>query len=363
MRNRNPALDVIAERGIVFDQAIDFLPRHRLKDEYGELDMPKVRLAMDEMAMDAPTYAQPALSTSPNSGVPTMLTTYLDPKLIEVLFSPLEAENIYGVTKKGDWTTDTAMFGMVEMTGFVASYNDFSESGRSDANVNWPQRQAYQFQTFTEWGERELERMAAAKVDWAARKNISSANSINRFMNLMYFYGIAGLQNYGGLNDPSLAPALTPTTKAAGGTSWANALPTEILADVQKCYAQLQGPTAGTGGNIDRKTKMTLGLSPVSDTYIANTNSFGLTAAEMIQKAFPGITIKTAVQYQSGSTYNLQLIVDEIEGQRTAECAFTEKMRAHRILPAASSFRQKKSAGGMGTVIYRPIGIAAMTGI
>lgn len=367
MRTRNPALDVLADRsGIVFDQAIGLLPRHRSKDgEIGELDMPKVRLAMDEMAMDAPTastYAQPTLVTSPNSGIPAMLTTYIDPKLIEVLLSPLRAEDIYGVTKKGDWTTDTAMFGLVENTGFVASYNDFSESGRSDANMNWPQRQAYQFQTFTEWGERELERMALAKVDWAARKNISSANTINRFMNLMYFYGISGLQNYGGLNDPSLSAALTPTTKTAGGTSWSVALPTEIVADVQKGYAQLQSANQ-TGGNVDLDTPMTLAISPTSNTYLVTPNQYGLMAAGMLKSSFPNLKIKTAVQYQSGSTYSYQLIVDEMEGQRTAECAFSERMRAHRIIPAASSFRQKKSAGGWGTIIYRPIGIVSMSGI
>ena len=108
---------------------------------------------------------------------------------------------------------------------------------------------------------------------------------------------------------------------------------------------------------------MTLALHPVTETYLVNTNSFGLTAMEMINKALPGITIKTAVQYLSGTTYSYQLIVDELLGQRTAECAFNEAMRAHRIVPATSSFRQKKSAGAWGTIIYRPICIASMAGI
>jgi hypothetical protein len=366
---RNPALDDLAVRaGIVFDGAIDFLPRAQpTKGEFGALDMAKVKLAMDGMGLDAANtnnYGQPTLVTSPNGGIPAFLTTYLDPKLIAVLLTPLKAEDIYGVTKKGDWITQTAMFIMAEMTGFTAAYGDFNEAGRSDANVNYPQRQSFNFQTFTEWGDMQLERMAAGKVDWAATLNISSANTLNRFMNLLYFYGAGnGLQNYGGLNDPSLSASLTPATKAAGGTSWANALPTEILADVQTCYAQLTGQAKGLGGNIARDSKMTLAIDPTTDTYIANTNSFGLTAAEMIKKAFPNITIKTAVQYLSGTTYSLQLIADEVEGQRTAEAAFNEKMRAHRIIPATSSFRQKKSAGCWGTIIYRPAGIVSMAGV
>jgi hypothetical protein len=374
MLARNPRLNDLAEyKGIVFDQALDFLPRHTRKDtsgriaEYLGLDPQKLQLAFDElMASDAVTaspYAQPTLVTQPNAGILAVLSTYIDPKLIEALLSPMEAENIYGVSKKGDWETQTAAFGVVEMTGEAASYGDFNENGRSDFNVNFPQRQSYNFQTFTEWGDMELARYGLAKIDAAARKNLSSANTLNRLMNLIYFYGVSGLQNYGGLNDPGLAPALTPALKVAGGTSWQNALPTEILADIQTGFAQLVGNAKGTGGNIDLKTKMTLAISPATNTWIVNTNSYGWTAAALIKQAFPGLEIKTAVQYQSGTTYSYQLIVDEIDGQRTTEAAFNEKMRAHRMIAATSSFRQKKSAGCWGTIIYRPIGIASMSGI
>ncbi len=368
MRTHNPEFSDLASRaGIVFDGAVGYLPRFENKatdggSRYGNIDAKAAEIALDSlMAMDAPTYNQQSLVTNANAGIPAFLSTYVDPKLIEVLLTPLKAEEIYGVTKKGDWLTETAMFGMVESTGETSAYGDFSENGRSGANVQWPQRQSFLFQTITEWGERELERMGLAKVDWAARLNISSANTLNRFMNLSAFYGIAGLQNYGGLNDPSLSASLTPATKAAGGTGWQSALPTEILADVQATFAQLQKQA---GGNLEMDGPMTLGLHPTSEVYLANTNSFGLSAMEMIRKVFPKIKIETAVQYLSNtSVYSFQLIVEEIEGQRTCEFAFNEKMRAHRIIPGTSSFKQKKTAGTFGTIIYRPIGVASMAGI
>lgn len=369
--NRNPEIAALLDSGVIhWEGAMDWLPRHELVDpttkriSYGELDGPKVGMAMDSlMGMDA-GYSQPTLVTSPNAAIPALLSTYVDPKLIEVLLTPLKAEEIYGVVQKGSWELDTAMFGMVEMTGETASYGDFNQDGRSDANVNWPQRQNFRVQTFTEWGELELARMGLAKVDWAARKNISSANTLNRWMNAMYFYGVGpALQNYGGLNDPSLAPALTPATKAAGGTSWQNALPTEILADVQAGFAQLQGQTYGTGGNLELDSPMTLALHPVTEVYLANTNSFGLTAMEMIKKVFPRLEVKNAVQYLSGSTYSYQLIVHELDGQQSVEAGFSEKMRAHRMIMDTSSQRQKKSCGGWGTIWYRPICQAQMAGI
>jgi hypothetical protein len=376
MRTRNPQIDELAARsGIVFDQAMDFLARlpemgmdgKPVPGKFGAWDTGRVQMVMDQFlatdAVTANTYNQPTLVTSPNASILAMLSTYIDPKLIEVLLSPLKAEEIYGVRKMGDWVTQTAAFGVIEMTGEASSYGDFNQSGRSDINVNWPQRQSYNFQTFTEWGDRELERYGLAKVDAAARKNLSSANTLNRLMNLIYFFGVPGLQNYGGLNDPSLAAALTPGTKVAGGTGWQNALPTEILADIQTMFASLQQGTHGTNGNLELTDTMTLGLHPVSEVYLANTNSFGLTAMEMIKKVFPNLKVVNAVQYLSGTTYSAQIIVDEIEGQRTMECAFNEKMRAHRIVPDTSSFRQKKSAGSWGTIVYRPIGVAEMSGL
>lgn len=366
---RNPEIADLLASGLIhgFDGAMDWLPRHEIIDPatkrttYGELDGRRVSLAMDSlMAMDAP-YSQPGMITTPNAGIPALLTTYVDPKLIEVILQPLKAAEIYGEAQKGDWTTDTAMFGMVEMTGGAAAYGDFSQNGRSDANTNWPQRQNFGVQTMTEWGDREVARMALAKVDWAARKNISSANTLNRWMNAVFFYGVGtSLQNYGALNDPALPAALTPATKAAGGTSWQNALPTEILADVQTGYFNLQ---TQSGGNIDRDSALKLVISPQTDTYVANTNSFGLTASEMLKKAFPNLTIETAPQLLSGTTYSYQMFVEEYEGQRSVECVFAEKMRAHRMVMDTSSQRQKKSAFAWGTLWYRPMFQVQMAGI
>ncbi len=377
MRTRNPELDQIADRaGIHFlPGAVDYLPRLPARDKHGkamdgkwgEFDMPNVSLAFDEMmasdAATATTYAQPTLVTQPSGGILSLMTTYVDPKLIEVLLSPTKAEEVYGVRKLGDWKMQTAAFSVVENTGEVASYGDFNESGRADANVNWPQRQSYLFQTFTEYGDLEAEMMGLAKVNWVAQKNISSANILNEFQNLTYFFGVSGLNNYGGLNDPGLSPALTPGTKVAGGTSWQNALPTEIVTDVQSMFTSLQQATHGTGGNLDLDAPLTLALSPISEVYLMNPNTYGLMAIGMLKVIFKNLRVVSAVQYQSGTTYSAQLIADEIKGQKTTECAFNEKMRAHRLIAATSSFRQKKTAGTWGCIIYRPIGVATMTGI
>ena len=76
----------------------------------------------------------------------------------------MKAAEIFGEVKKGDWTTETAMFMLVEPTGEVSSYGDYNNNGVSGANVNFPQRQSYHYQVFTRWGEREVARAGEPRL-------------------------------------------------------------------------------------------------------------------------------------------------------------------------------------------------------
>ena len=323
------------------------------------------RLAMD---------ALPTLTTDPNSGVPAMLTTLIDPQVYEVLFAPSKAAEIIGEVRKGTWLDQTAMFPVAEATGEVSSYGDFSENGRTGVNTNWPNRQAYLFQTIKEYGEQELERAGLARINWVSEIDKAAALNLNKFSNYTYFFGVSGLQNYGLLNDPNLSASLTPATKAAGGTAWIvagtiNASANEIYADIEALFYRL---VTQTGGLVQQDAQMTLALSPGSAVALTATNTFNVNVNDLLKKNFPNMKIETAVQYGTRSSTNtqgyaagnlVQLIVNEVEGQKTGFCAFNEKMRAHPIIRAMSSFRQKVTGGSWGAVLRFPAGIASMVGV
>lgn len=315
------------------------------------------------VAMDA---AFP-LITNANSGIPTMLSTYIDPKLIEVLLAPMKAAEAAGGEKKtGDWTLRTAMFPVIESTGEVTSYGDYSESGMSGANFQFPQRQSYHYQTITQWGERELADVGLAKIDWAGRLNIASALTLNKYQNKTYLFGVSGLQNYGMLNDPALPADLTPITKAATGTAWIlpngniNATAVEVQRDISKMFFTLQ---ATTNGLLETTDKIVLIMSPQSSVALTITDQFNVNVADILAKTYPNMEIRTVPEYATAGGQKVQMVIEEYEGQRTWDCSFTEKMRAHPIIQALSSFKQKKSAGTWGTVIYRPMFIQGMIGV
>jgi hypothetical protein len=333
------------------------------------MDAVHARLQTPEMARNfrlAMDAVQPGLITTPNAGIPQMLTTLIDPKLIKVLVSPMKAAEIAGEEiKKGDWLMDSTLFPLVENTGEVSSYGDHSNNGRAGTNINWEPRQSYHYQTITSWGERELERAALGKLDLANQNNIASVLILNKYQNQTYFFGVPDLQNFGILNDPALTAAITPGTKTAGGVQWLlngkpNATALEVIADIQSLYFQLQ---TQANGNVELTTPMTLAMSPLSEVALTFTNEFNNPVRFLLKTIFPNMEIKTAPEYNTASGELVQLFANEIEGQRTMSVAFTEKLRAHPVVVEMSSFKQKKSQGTWGAIIFRPALVAQLLGV
>lgn len=308
------------------------------------------------LAMDA----QPILATTPNGGIPAFLTNTIDPEVIRTVFAPMRAAQIFGETKKGDWTTLSVQFPVVESTGEVSSYGDFNNNGSTGANVNWVPRQSYTLQTITQYGERELDMYGVAKINYASELSIASALVLAKFINKSYFFGVAALANYGALNDPNLIAPITPAVKGAGGLTWAVATAQEVYNDVLAIFGQLQ---TQMGGNVDMDARMTLALSPILAVQLNKVSQYNVTARTTIQTNFPNLEIITAPEYATVGGNLMQLILKDVDGVATTYCAFTEKLRAHPVIAGLSSFMQKKSAGTWGAILRRPIAIAQMLGM
>lgn len=331
--------------------------------------------SLEMLGMDAIGGAG-TLSTDPNTAIPTILTTAVDPEVIRIIFAPLEMADVIGEERRaGDWLEETRIFPVVEDTGEVSSYGDYSNNGRAGLNFNYPQLQSYLFQTILRYGERETARAGLMRINFVGDLNRGAANNLNRFGNLSYAFGIAGLQNYGIINNPYLSSFLTPAVKAWGGTSWfngtspaatANEVYNDILAVVQKIIQQ-------TNGSVNLRTKMTLALSPASQEGMLFANSFGVFVEDLLKKGLPNLTVKTAIQYGAQTTTDsqgyspignvMQIIVDEIMGQKVAYAAYNEKMRSHKIVPKLSSWEQKLTGGTWGCVLRMPVGVGGMLGI
>lgn len=323
-------------------------------DANPSLVTPDLRLAMD---------AQPGMVTTPNAGVPILFTSIVDPEVINVLFTPQRAVEIMGgETQKGNFTTQVAYFPMVESTGQVATYGDYSNNGAVDANADWIPRQPYRWQAFKRYGEQQLAMWGEAGINYSAQLDQSLALTFGKCGNKTYFYGVAGLNNYGLLNEPSLIAPISPGTKAdtSQGVTWLKATALEVFNDISALFSKL---VAQMGGNVEMTDTMTLALSTTRMPSLIKTNDFGITVEDMLKKAFPNLTVKAAPEYSTGSGELAQLMLPRVEGQQTAYPAYTEKLRAHALIVEPSAWSQKNSAGSFGTILRRPIAIAQMLGI
>lgn len=350
---RNPSFEEMKARleqdwGIVMPLAQDFMK-------------PQWKRNFD-MALDA----QPTLLTTPSAAIPSWFTTFVDPEVVRILQTPNKGAEILGERQLGTWPDDTVYISVVENTGYVNTYGDFAPGGVSDVNQSWENRQDYRFQTGIEYGDLEVERAGLARLNLVAEKQMSAAKTLDKFLDLTYHFGVAGLQNYGLLNDPGLAAALNPTTKAAGGgNKWVaagviNATAAEIYADFQTMFNQL---SANSAGRITTDSRFKLVYPNIVAGALTAVNSFGITIKAFIKESFPNVEYVVDPRYATAAGNVVQLICMDYDGNATGFCAFNQKMREYTPIRAASSWAQKRAAGTWGAIIKYPLAIAQMLGI
>ena len=303
-----------------------------------------------------------ALITTPNTTVPAELLAYIDPMVIEILTAPRRAREIFGEEKKGDWTTPYMKWRVDEMTGKTEPYSDYANGTTSGVNSEWQTRVQYVFQTSITYGDFEVDMSSTAKVNLAASKQRAAANVINIDQNRFYLLGVAGKEIYGILNAPNLPAAITAGATGTGSsTKWADKTTVQIYNDVLALFAQLSEQSSGL---IDKDTPLKLCLSPELSVRLGAATDFNVSVLDMLKRYFSRIDIVTVPELHSmtaGET--MFLIAPEVNGQRSGTLAFGEKMRAGRVVPDLSSFRQKFVGTTYGGIVLMPFAFAQMTGM
>lgn len=311
-----------------------------------------------QLAMDA------QLLTPANAGVPVEFTSYIDENIIRIVTAPVRARQIGTERKVGDWTTSQMRFPMIEQTGFTQPYDDFANNGKSDVNATFPARENYVFETTIDYGDREAEIAGRARINLVSEKQRSAATTLDLAMNRFYFYGVSGLQNFGLLNDPRLRAALTPTEGAGGSPLWVSKSTIEIYNDILRMVADLQTRSQGL---IDENSSMVLVVPPEVSAYLLKATDYNVSVKTMLAESLPNLRIVVAPELATTGGNLVQLYAETVtyEGgeTRTVDLIFSEKMRAMRIVPGESSYRQKFVAGTFGAVIFQPFAVSQMLGV
>lgn len=303
-----------------------------------------------------------ALATQANTAVPVEFTAYIDTTVIDILTAPRNARLLFREEKKGDWTTSYAKFRISELVGGTEEYSDYANGVTSDVNNEWKSREQYVFQTSITYGDREVALSSTAKINLASEKQRAAATRIDIDANKFYLLGVEGKQQYGILNDPNLPSSITAGATGTGNsTKWADKATKAIYDDILALFAQL---SAQSNGLIMESTPMKLCLSPAMNTYLGTATDFNVSVKKMLDSYFSALEVVVIPELASlDGDQTIFLIAPEVAGQRSATLAFGEKMRAGRVVPDLSSFRQKFVASTYGGIVYMPFAFASMTAV
>lgn len=310
--------------------------------------------------------AQDAQITSNNVGYPSAYATYLDPRIVEILFSVNNATAIFNEEKQGSWTDDFATFPVEEGVGSVSNYSDYGNAVSSDLNYEFPVRENVRFQTVIKYGDLENAKAESAKIALASRKQVWASEVIARASNNFYLFGVAGKKTYGLLNDPNLNPTISPIS-IGGKSTWA-----EKLADNSATFANIaynditklvNELSANNGGNIDPNTPMKLAISNTMMSYLLIPNSYGITAKQMLNNNYPNLEIVQLPQLSTEQGEQLYLTAPELMGVQTASNVYADKLVLGRLIPDLSSYKQKATSTTFGCIVRRPSLIARMSGL
>ena len=220
-------------------------------------------------------------------------------------------------------------------------------------------RQQYVFQTNIRYGDRELDYAAKARLQLAARKQRAAATTIDIAQNKYNLLGVENMEIYGLLNEPNRPAVITPGT-GEGGNTWKLKTTKEIYADYLLLFQNL---AKNSMGHIRNDSDLILVTSPSAAVELGKATDFNVSVMDMIKRYTPNIKFAQLPELENSTSSTVLLICRSINGEPTGEFGFSEKMRAMRLVPETSSFKQKFVGTSYGCILYRPFAVATMTGV
>lgn len=349
----------LRRKGFVFDSAVRFAALHP-KVEGEKYSRVNVDATLQMVRDGAPPY------TTPNTTLPLVFRTVVDPVVIEILTAPKKATEIFAEEQHGSWTDDVSTTKTEELVGETEPYTDFSDTPTSDVNYNWAPITAYYYQSYIKIGDREQALSARASIDLVSAKQRAVAEKFAQDSNRFYLRGVGGMPIYGILNSPDLPDSISPSTvpdPAGGGgtvTRWQDKSTLQIYNDILLLFSQLATRSAGY---IDSSTPLRLVVSPGLNVRLGTANDYGNSVMKMLNDYFSSLTVVTIPEQSNPGTGEIvMLTAPEVGGQQTASLLFPEKLRSFEPFRRHTTWEEKFMGGTWGSVIKNPFAIAIMEG-
>jgi len=292
--------------------------------------------------------------------------------VIHALVNIRKIDSLIGIMTVGDWGDEQVVQTILENTGVVLPYSDYSNANYSSWNTNFEYREIARFETGLHVGELEDYRSSAIRINTAQEKRQSCAINLEILRNTIGFSGYNSGTNrtYGFLNDPNLPAYVTVAATGTGSsTLWSNKGFLNITADIRTAIAALR---TQSGGNVDPdNTDLTLALPISVVDYLSTVSDFGISVREWIKQSYPRIRVEFAPQLTAanGGANVMYLYADSIsdgissDGGQTFIQMVPAKFKVLGVVRELKGFAEAFSNATAGVFLKRPTCVVRYTGI
>lgn len=333
-----------------------------------------IHLPADVVAKTAAAYAMDdnqGLVTSASIGTPVQfLQTWL-PGFVRVQTNARKIDNLIGMTTVGNWEDEEIVQGVLEPVGNAVPYGDATNISLASYNANYERRTVVRFEKGFEVFRLEAMRMGRNRIDAAAEKRNSVAESLEVQRNIVGFVGYNNGNNrtYGYLNDPSLPSYVTVATGASSSTLWANKTFTEICQDIRTAAGALQ---AKSGDKINPGTvPTTLSVAHLVYQSLSTPAVYGSQSVMgWIRDTYPLMRVESAPQLTAanGGANVFYLSADSVEdgssdNGRVFDQLVPAKFLALGVQNLPKSTIEDFSLATAGTLLKRPWATVRYSGV
>lgn len=306
--------------------------------------------------------------TTPSVPTPLQFLQYWLPGFVKVITSARKIDDILGVKTAGSWEDQEIVQGIVESSGFVSEYGDFTSIPLASWNTNFERRTIVRGELGIQVGVLEEGRAAAMRVSSAEEKRQAATISLEIFRNAVGFYGWNNGSNrtFGFLNDPNL-----PNWVTVAGNTWDTKTYLLIVADLRVAIAKLRTQSQDI---IDpEKVDMTLVLPTSKVDYLSVTSDFGVSVRDWLTQTYPKVRVISAPEFNgvNGGADGFVLFADTIDssldgssdGGNTFDQLVPNKFYTLGVEKRAKSYVEDYANATAGVLLKRPWAVVRYSGV
>lgn len=306
--------------------------------------------------------------TSPSIPTPLQFLQHWLPGFIKVITSARKIDDLIGIKTAGSWEDQEIVQGIVESSGYVQEYGDYTNIPLASWNTNFERRTIVRGELGIQVGQLEEARAAAMRVSSAEEKRQAASISLEIFRNAVGIYGWNNGANrtFGFLNDPNL-----PAWISVAGGQWPSKTFLDIVSDLRLAIATLRTQSQD---QIDpEKVDLVLALPTAKVDYLSVVSDFGISVRDWLTQTYKKIRIESLPELNGanggadGFVLWAETIDSSVDGSTDGGDTFIQlvpnKFLTLGVEKRAKSYVEDYANATAGTLLKRPWAVVRYSGI